>query len=105
MPTATLHPFERFMSFVEIPKQSGCWLWMAQTDKDGYGHFKYKGKDWLAHRFAYAYLIGVVVKPLTLDHLCRRPVCVNPFHLEKLTPRDHSIRTYQHRKIAKAEGK
>jgi hypothetical protein len=38
-----------------------------------------------AHRVAYEDRIGPIPKGLVLDHLCRDPLCVNPFHLEPVT--------------------
>lgn len=104
MAKARYHHLERFMLFVEIPKQSGCWLWMAKKDRWGYGHFKFDGKDWLAHRYAYTILIADIPNSLTLDHLCRRQICVNPFHLEPVTSAENNRRRTG-MKYKKVEGK
>jgi len=98
MPKARLPELQRFMSFVEIPKESGCWLWMAQKDKCGYGHFKSNLRDWLAHRWSYEYFRGDLKSHLTIDHLFRRVACVNPFHLEQVTNKENVRRQ-------KAEGR
>lgn len=50
------------------------------------------GRDMLAHRFAYELLVGPIPTGLTLDHLCRRPACVNPSHLEPVSLRDNILR-------------
>lgn len=62
-----------------------CWIWTAaQRSKHhpGYGAFRYKGKQQLAHRVAWQMVRGEIPDGLVLDHLCRRPACVNPDHLE-----------------------
>jgi hypothetical protein len=39
-----------------------------------------------AHVFAYVLLVGPIPEGLHLDHLCRVRRCVNPAHLEPVTP-------------------
>nr|WP_157095381.1 HNH endonuclease [Hoyosella altamirensis] len=39
-----------------------------------------------AHRWAYIQLISDIPDGLQLDHLCRVRACVNPWHLEPVTP-------------------
>jgi hypothetical protein len=82
---------ERFLDkFVPEPN-TGCWLWLAQVSRDGYGKFKYIGGQ-LAHRFAYETARGPVPEGLELDHLCRQRSCVNPDHLEAVTRRENARR-------------
>lgn len=66
--------------------RNGCWVWLLAKHKDGYG-FCYR-RDWrgLAHRFAYHHLVSPIPENLQLDHLCRNKSCVNPDHLEPVTP-------------------
>jgi hypothetical protein len=45
-----------------------------------------------AHRVAYELLVGPIPDGMHLDHLCRTPACVNPAHLEPVTPRVNSLR-------------
>lgn len=63
---------------------TGCWLWIAYCDKDGYGIFRDKGMV-RAHRFVFNQLRGAIGKGLVLDHVCRHRNCVNPDHLEPVT--------------------
>lgn len=76
--------FGRFMT--NVAQEGDCWIWQARTHK-GYG--VYGGR--VAHREAYKRLVGPVPEGLELDHLCRRPACVNPAHLEPVT-RDENVR-------------
>lgn len=66
---------------------SGCWLWIGSVERYGYGRVTVRGERWLAHRFVYTALVGPIAEGLSLDHLCRNTLCVNPDHLE---PVDHA---------------
>lgn len=77
---------ERFWEKVMPEPNSGCWLWMAASDKHGYGRLGSGSKLVLAHRFSYELHNGPIPSGLQLDHLCRVPACVNPAHLEPVTP-------------------
>lgn len=79
------HPYERFMSFVHINQQTGCWEWQGYVKPAGYPFFSVKKKTIQAHRWAYEYFKKDTIGPLTIDHLCRVKHCVNPDHLEKVT--------------------
>jgi HNH endonuclease len=70
-----------------IPEpNSGCWLWMGNVDRKGYGRLGFrKNRNALAHRVTYKFLYGIVPAGLELDHLCRVPLCYNPAHLEPVT--------------------
>jgi hypothetical protein len=69
-----------------------CWVWTgAQRNKKGYGGFWVasaagtKGQVYV-HRWSYETLVEPIPDALVIDHLCRRPSCVNPAHLEPVTP-------------------
>ena len=47
----------RFYSKIKIPKDhETCWEWTA-FKRVGYGQFKYKNKNWQAHRFMWELFI------------------------------------------------
>ncbi len=79
---------ERFDAKVAPEAITGCWLWTAYTNPNGYGMFARGTREqgWsLAHRFSYELSRGPIPDGLVLDHLCRNRACVNPDHLEAVT--------------------
>ena len=74
---------ERFWE--KVDKTATCWLWRASIRNHGYGRIKVNGRAEQAHRVAYELLVGPIPEGLTLDHLCRVRLCVNPAHLEPVT--------------------
>ena len=68
-----------------IPEpNTGCWLWTGAISANGRSSFS-TGKSWTGHRWAYRFYRGEIPEGKELDHLCRTPSCVNPFHLEAVT--------------------
>lgn len=65
---------------------SPCWSWQWKLTPDGYGQIERDGRLQRAHRYYYEKKFGVVPKGKELDHLCEVRFCVNPDHLEPVSP-------------------
>lgn len=46
----------------------------------------------MAHRYMYEREVGQIPEGMHLDHLCRVRACVEPAHLEPVTPRENAVR-------------
>lgn len=68
--------------------ENGCWLWFP-VRKDGYTLAYWEGTRPLGHRLVWELLVGPIGEGMQLDHvkeLCESKNCVNPAHLEEVTP-------------------
>lgn len=70
---------------------TGCWLWTGHLDQNGYGCIRAHG-HFYTHRLMYEQVFGRIPFEQQLDHLCRRPPCLNPWHLD---PVSQSINLYR----------
>ena len=92
IPPLSPRDVERFWR--RVVKTETCWLWTGLL-QDGYGRFflsTQQRNHRQAHRVAYHLLVGEVVTTLQIDHLCRVRHCVNPAHLELVTPWVNTMR-------------
>lgn len=70
-----------------VDAATGCWLWNGYVAASGYpGMMRSFGRSVSAHVAFYERAHGRVPKGMALDHLCRVRRCVNPAHLEAVTP-------------------
>lgn len=86
-----------------IPEpNTGCWLCIVSNNQRGYGRLRLGGRRGnyvTAHRYSYEISVGPIPDGLELDHLCRQPCCVNPQHLEPVTPFENGRRAGISREI------
>lgn len=83
---------ERFWSRVD--KSGECWIWTGGKSGNGYAQIRIKYRKVMVHRYAFETLVGPIPHGLQLDHLCRNRVCVNPAHLEPVTARENTMRSF-----------
>lgn len=68
-----------------------CVIWTA-GNTGRYGVMWHDGKQRYAHRVIYEWLVGPIPDGYEIDHLCRVTLCVNPDHLEAVTPEENRRR-------------
>lgn len=74
----------------EPEPNTGCYIWKAGIDKDGYGKVRWQKKDWRAHRLSlFFYKNQIIDNKSVVRHLCNQPLCVNPDHLTFGNVRDN----------------
>lgn len=88
--TATIADIESFLA--KISFTGNCWAWRGNSDERGYGRFFFGGVKEFAHRFSYTLFKGKIHEGLVIDHLCRNPDCVNPYHLEPVFSKENVAR-------------
>jgi hypothetical protein len=75
------------------PHPGGCWHWAGTMGSNGYGVLSVGSRASIgAHRAVWEALRSPIPAGLHIDHLCRNQRCVNPDHLEPVTPRVNILR-------------
>ena len=80
---------ERFWAKVAKGASDECWLWQAGL-RGEYGFFNREGTTIGAHKYAYLDANGSIGEGLYVDHKCHVPACVNPAHLQAVTPKQNN---------------
>jgi hypothetical protein len=101
--------FERFKKKFEykyiVEPNSGCWLWIAGLFSSGYGMVSFPRVGTIqAHRISKFLYDKFPIETtrrgsnLVWDHLCKTRSCVNPKHLELVTPKENVHRAKHYHK-------
>lgn len=83
---------KRFMKYVEMVPESGCWIWTAALNSFGYGQFGLRTpvrRPYPAHRVSYVIHHGPITTGMVIDHKCRVRSCVNPDHIRMVTQKQN----------------
>ena len=76
----------------------GCWEWQKSlTVHGGYAQMMLslepkKPHLYTGHRASWLVFRGDIAAGLQIDHLCRNRKCVNPDHLEPVSPKENTVR-------------
>jgi hypothetical protein len=76
-----------------VEKTETCWIWTGSMNGNGYGKIHINKKKVYAHRLSHELFIGKILEGLQVDHLCFVKNCVNPDHLEAVTPYVNNMRS------------
>lgn len=80
-----------------VVDERGCWVWQGASVPKG----RTKGRPVVVsrdgckdspYRYFYRRHVGPIPEGHHLHHTCENPMCVNPAHLEPLTPAEHAKR-------------
>jgi hypothetical protein len=89
--------FIRYFHSHYSKKENGCWEWTGYKNgtKSGYGRMYWNRRPngklrlEMAHRVSYFLHKGELISGMHVHHKCRNTSCVNPEHLEQITPLEH----------------
>lgn len=76
-----------------VTPRPDCIIWIGALNQKGYGAGRLRGdRSGGIHRQVYEAFIGSIPDGMLLDHLCRVRSCINPAHLEPVTPHENAHR-------------
>ncbi len=81
-------PFDSYWT----ENENRCRIWHGGKSDRGYGYYYDKPKMVRAHRYAWEQVNDHIPAGMTIDHLCKVKLCVNPEHLEVVTHSENILR-------------
>ena len=83
---------ERFWMKVNCDSIDQCWEWLGSKNiRSGYGEILVNSNKIHAHRIAYMLEVAPIPKGKEIHHKCENRACVNPWHLQAVSRREHII--------------
>jgi len=90
---------ERFNKYVRrTPK---CWEWTGTGDSL-YGNFRFQGRTYYAHRYAYASWVGQIEDGMVIHHKCGNTRCVRPTHLQAISRANNTAEMWERQSYLRA---
>jgi hypothetical protein len=80
------------LAAASVPSEDGCLIWQGRPGKNGYGRISVNNRVFYVHRVSYETHVGPIPEGLTIDHLCRIRMCIEPTHLEPVTLAENTRR-------------
>jgi hypothetical protein len=85
---------EKFWEQVDASKYApaDCWIWNGRVNpgnRGGYGWFGEWDNGRSAHVFSWELIYGAKPSGTHLHHICKVRNCVNPSHLQLISPEEH----------------
>lgn len=77
----------------KVNNQTNCWEWLRTKSGKYAGCWNGRSHS-TGHRVMFEFCSGSIPEGLTIDHLCRNTVCVNPSHLEPVTNKENLLRGF-----------
>lgn len=84
----------KFRDRYVVNPETGCWEWTGFRFQGGKGYagISIDKMPRGAHRVSYELFVGPIPEGMVVDHLCVVAHCVNPAHLEAVTPDENRRR-------------
>ncbi len=89
-----------------VENETGCWIWQRTVQNTKRPQVNIWDKETktrkhkLAHRWLYELHKDPIPDGYELDHLCCNPMCVNPDHMEPVTPAENLARNVRRLRFA-----
>lgn len=85
---------EQVLTAYSVPAGNGCRIWLGAPRTDGrrYGRVTIAGVTHAVHRLAYVVWVDEIPYGYHVHHRCGNTLCIEPSHLEAVSPAEHAER-------------